>query len=218
MFGLSERDLASRILGCGDGPASFNAEAIANGHSVISGDPIYAFSTEEIRQRAEDSYETVMSQLRHHQEGFMWNYFHDPDHLGQARLAAMRLFLDDFENGKRQGRYVTASLPSLPFEDRQFDAALCSHLLFLYSDQLSLEFHKKSIVELLRVAAEVRIFPLLTLERRTSPLVEPLLSYLAENGWWTEICSVSYEFQQGGNQMLRIGKADQARRCAASTE
>ncbi len=40
MFALSERDLVGRILGCGDGPASFNAEATAEGHSVISCDPI----------------------------------------------------------------------------------------------------------------------------------------------------------------------------------
>jgi hypothetical protein len=204
MFGLSERDLATSILGCGDGPASFNAEATALGYSVISCDPIYEFSTDEIRQRAEDSYQTVMSQLRLQEEGFVWNYFHDPDHLGQARLAAMRLFLDDFEKGKTEGRYVTASLPSLPFDGCQFDLALCSHLLFLYSDQLSLEFHKAAIVELLRVAADVRIFPLLTLERKPSQHVEPLVSYLAENRWKSQIRSVPYEFQRSGNQMLKV--------------
>jgi len=63
MFGMSERDLAGRVQGCGDGPASFNAEATALGHAVISCDPIYGFSTDEIRQREEDSYETVISQV-----------------------------------------------------------------------------------------------------------------------------------------------------------
>ena len=51
MFGLSESDLAGRILGCGDGPASFNSEATAEGFSVTSCDPIYAFSAEEISRR-----------------------------------------------------------------------------------------------------------------------------------------------------------------------
>ena len=36
MFALSSEDLRSRILGCADGPASFNAEATAAGFSVIS--------------------------------------------------------------------------------------------------------------------------------------------------------------------------------------
>jgi hypothetical protein len=208
MFGLTQTDLAGRILGCGDGPASFNAEANSKGHSVISCDPIYAFSTEAIRKRADETCDTVMSQVRMSPEGFVWTYFQNPDHLGQARLAAMRLFLEDLEKGKTDRRYVTASLPSLPFEDGQFDLALCSHLLFLYSDLLSLEFHKESIIDLLRVAAEVRVFPLLTLERKPSPHVEPLVTCLAERGWKSEICSVPYEFQRGGNQMLRVRKND----------
>ena len=159
-----------------------------------------------------------MSQVRLNPEGFVWKYFRNTDQLGQARLTAMRTFLADFERGKPEGRYVTASLPSLPFGAGQFDIALCSHLLFLYTDQLSLEFHRASIEELLRVAAEVRIFPLLTLERTRSPHIEPLLSYLATQGWSTDICSAAYEFQRGGNRMLRIGSADHAPRFAASTE
>ena len=218
MFGLSESDLAGRILGCGDGPASFNSEATTKGLSVTSCDPIYTFSTEEIRRRVEDCYEDVISQVRLNPEGFVWDYFHDPDHLGQARLTAMRAFLSDFETGKCEDRYVTASLPSLPFMDGQFDLALCSHLLFLYSDKLSLEFHRASIEELLRVAAEVRIFPLVTLELKPSPHIEPMMTYLAEKGWRTEICSVAYEFLRGGHQMLRIGRIDHRPRFAASTQ
>src|SRR6478672_7509755 len=119
MFGLSQRDLAGRVLGCGDGPASFNSEATAKCFSVTSCDPIYAFSAEEIRQRVEDCYEVVISQVRLNPEGIKWEFFHDPDHLGQARLTAMRAFLSDFEKGKSEARYVAASLPSLPFTDGQ---------------------------------------------------------------------------------------------------
>ena len=41
MFGLTEVDLKSRILGCGDGPAGFNTELTRRGGHVISIDPIY---------------------------------------------------------------------------------------------------------------------------------------------------------------------------------
>jgi hypothetical protein len=73
-------------------------------------------------------------------------------------------------------------------------------------------------VELLRVAAEVRIVPLLTLERRPSQHVEPLVTYLEEKGFRTANCAVPYEFQKGGNQMLRIRKDDHPPLFAASTE
>ncbi len=38
MFALTDSDLEKRILGCADGPASFNAELTANGGSVVSCD------------------------------------------------------------------------------------------------------------------------------------------------------------------------------------
>lgn len=49
MFNLSEIDLNKKILGCGDGLASFNAEMTELGYSVVSIDPIYEFSGNKIR-------------------------------------------------------------------------------------------------------------------------------------------------------------------------
>lgn len=63
MFDLSERDLNSKILGCGDGPASFNAEMTKLGHSVLSIDPIYQFSAEQIEKRVRATYEPVISHI-----------------------------------------------------------------------------------------------------------------------------------------------------------
>ena len=51
-------------------------------------------------------------------------------------------------------------MPDLPFDDGAFDLALSSHLLFLYSEQFDLGFHVRALEEMLRVAAEVRVFPL----------------------------------------------------------
>jgi len=206
MFALSDEDLAGRILGCGDGPASFNAEATARDHAVVSCDPIYAFSVREIEQRVNDCYNNVITQVRHNLDEFVWDYFRDPDHLGQCRLAAMRRFLADFDRGKAEGRYGTASLPSLPFVDGQFDLALVSHLLFLYSEQLNFAFHLAAIDDLLRVAREVRVFPLLTLDRKLSPHVELVRTRFAKVGFRTEIKPVPYEFQRGGHEMLRISR------------
>ena len=70
-------------------------------------------------------------------------------------MQAMELFLADYDRGKAEGRYVTAELPLLPFEDCSFDLAVCSHFLFWYSQQLGEAFHHTSIKELCRVAKEV---------------------------------------------------------------
>ena len=104
MFALTAGDLAGPVLGCGDGPASFNAEATALGHRAVSCDPLYAFSGIEIERRVGESYDTVISLVKKNRDGFVWEHFGDPDHLGQCRLAAMRRFLADFEKGKRDGK------------------------------------------------------------------------------------------------------------------
>lgn len=204
MFDLSDVDLNKKILGCGDGPASFNAEMTQLGYSVVSIDPVYQFSTAQIEQRVRETYEPVISQVRQNPQRYIWKYFADPDRLGQARLAAMTQFLADYDAGKIAGRYLDRSLPNLELPAAKFDLCVCSHLLFLYSEQLSLDFHLASIYELLKVAAQVRIFPLLSLDCQPSPYLEPVLQSLVQNGFNPQIQTVPYEFQQGGNQMLQI--------------
>jgi hypothetical protein len=194
IFRLAESDLAGLILGCADGPASFNAEATAFGHRVISCDPTYAYSDIEFERRAEACYEVVISQVKENIEKYIWGYFRDPNHLGQCRLAAMRNFLADFDVGKQAGRYVTASLPELPFEDGQFSLALVSHFLFLYSNQFDRDFHVAAFEELLRVAGEVRVFPLFGLDRHRSPHVGPILNHLERAGFEAEVVPVEFEF------------------------
>jgi hypothetical protein len=208
MFALTDCDLGRGILGCGDGPASFNAEATALGHRVVSCDPIFAFSASEIERRVKECYEVVISQVKRNPEGFVWDHFRDPDHLGECRLAAMRRFLADFDKGRKALRYIAVSLPRLPFAAGLFSLALVSHFLFLYSEQFDLDFHVAAFEELLRVADEVRVFPLLNLDRRWSPHVGPVREHLERAGFEVEILAVGYEFQKAedraGNRMMRV--------------
>jgi SAM-dependent methyltransferase len=204
MFSLSETDLNAKILGCGDGPASFNAEMTELGHSVVSIDPVYQFSAEQIEQRVRATYESIIAQVKQNPNNYIWKNFQDADELGKARLKAMEKFLLDYEPGKVAGRYLFQSSPTLEFVDNQFDLCLCSHLLFLYSEQLSLDFHIDSIHELLRIAPEVRIFPLLKLDGEPSSYLELVVEDLSNKGCSVQIQSVDYEFQKGGNQMLKI--------------
>ncbi len=204
MFDLSDDDLKQRILGCGDGPAAFNAELTRRGGRVISIDPVYAFDCEQISSRIAETYDTVLSQLNQNREDYVWTSITSVEELGRIRMAAMGSFLADYEAGTDEGRYIEGELPTLPFENESFELALSSHFLFLYSAHLSTDFHLQALQEMLRVAREVRVFPLLALDGKSSPYMEEILKYLHENGFDTEIRCVSYEFQQGGNEMLVI--------------
>ncbi len=209
MFGLTEADLHKRILGCGDGPASFNAEATAQGYSVVSADPLYALSAEQIGERVEATWQDILEQMRGNMDMFVWKAFKNLDELGQSRLSAMRQFIADLEQGKREGRYIEASLPHLPFEDSSFDLALCSNFLFLYSEHLDTSFHIAALQEMCRVAKEVRVFPLHDLANVESIHVEPVIAALQSAGLVAERVHVDYEFRHGSNRMLSVRLPDE---------
>jgi ubiquinone/menaquinone biosynthesis C-methylase UbiE len=121
-------------------------------------------------------------------------------------MTAMRTFLADYERGKREGRYANARLPSLPFPDKTFDLALCSHLFFLHSDHLTLALRRAAIAEMCRVAKKVRVFPLRDLGCKESVHLEPIVSGLQETGYEARFVKVDYEFQKGANMFLSIHK------------
>ncbi len=206
MFSLSDLDLNLYILGCADGPSSFNHGLTKRGGKIISVDPLYQYTKEQIAQRIKDTHNDVVEQTRKNEHEFVWTTIHSIEELSRIRMSAMREFLEDYEVGLREGRYVDESLPFFSFTDKQFQLALCSHFLFLYSDQLNLDFHINSIGEMCRVAHEVRIFPLLKLGAEPSPHLEPVIKSAEVMGYKTEIIRVKYEFQRGGNNMMKISK------------
>ncbi|MCC6915906.1 class I SAM-dependent methyltransferase [Nitrosomonas sp.] len=207
MFALTGKDLSVRILSCGDGPAAFNATLTKRGGSVVSVDPVYAFDAAQIQHRIAETCEIVMAQMHKNKNDYIWEDIPSVEALGKIRISAMEDFLADFANGKREGRYVTGELPFLPFENGQFDIALSSHFMFLYSAHLPVEFHIQAIREMLRVAREVRIFPLLTLDGALSPHFPAVNEYFSTHGFSVNSLHVRYEFQRGGNQMLVIRSA-----------
>jgi len=215
MFALSDRDLGLRILDCGGGPASFNAEGTRGGRCIVSCDPIYRFTASQIETRNAATYAAIIDQTRHNASEFVWTSMRSVDELGAVRMAAMRKFLDDYPAGLVEGRYRNGELPTLPFADRSFDLAVSSHLLFLYTEQFDESFHCSSIAEMGRVADEVRIFPLLALGSVPSFHVDPVAADMRRRGFAVSIENVPYEFQKGGNQMMRIRRSDAAGESAA---
>jgi hypothetical protein len=204
MFALSDDDRTRTILGCGDGPASFNAEATQRGYRVVSCDPLYRFDAQTIQSRVEGTYIRIMDEVQRNAGDFVWEVIPSPEGLGALRMRVMERFLSDYESGKMQGRYVDAELPLLPFGTASFDLAICSHFLFLYATQLTYDFHLAALDELCRVAGEVRVFPLVALSGMPSPYVEPARVHLTTRGFEVSIEKVAYEFRRGADHMMRI--------------
>lgn len=193
-----------RLLDCGGGPSSFTVEMTRLGVRAVAADPLYRFTAEEIAGRVAEARRVMVEGLRAAHDRFVWRDYGSPEALEALRLATMRDFLEDYPEGLAAGRYVAAALPALPFADQAFDLVLSSHFLFLYDAQLGGDFHLAAIREMLRLGHELRIFPLLDLDGQASTLVPAAISRLEAEGFTALVQPVPYEFQKGGNEMLRV--------------
>ena len=213
--------ISLRALGVGQGDevitTPFSFFATAESISMVGANPVFvdierdSFNLDpaQIRDRIAATYDVILEQLRLNYDDYVWQVIPSVEALGKTRMAAMKVFLADYEQGKAAGRYVAESLPKLPFEGDRFDLALVSHFLFLYDMHLSEAFHWQALQELLRVAKEVRVFPLLSLDCHPSPYLATIQKRLTQAGYDWELQTVSYEFQRGGNQMMVIQRNSQ---------
>lgn len=205
MFQLEDKDMCKRIASFGDGPASFNCEASQLGYRVTSFDPVYQFPKEALQKRIDEVRITVLEQMRENMENYVWKRFRTVEELENTRMSAMKLFLSDYEMGKKEKRYICHALPDkLPFADDSFDIGLSSHFLLMYT-VLGYDFHIQAITEMLRVCREVRIFPIVDLDAEKTPMTEAVIEYFRKR-YPVEIRRTEYEFQKGDNKMLIIRK------------
>lgn len=209
MFDLDLLELRGKdLLDCPTGAASFVAEARKFGIRAVGCDPLYDCDSNELRTLGEQDICYVLNQIARSSSQFCWTFYRNVAEARAARTIALRGFLADFHRGGAEGRYVAASLPTLPFADNSFDIVLSGNFLFTYSNLLGYDFILASIRELVRVSRqEVRIMPLLPAENdsgRPYARLDEMLDELRRDGVQAEICQVPFEFKFGTNQMLRL--------------
>ena len=122
--------------------------------------------------------------------------------LASARLA--RQACDKFSTPDHP-RYVAGALPDLPLASDSADLVLCSHLLFTYADRLDMADHVDAIVEMARVAPEVRIYPLVDHAGNPLPeLVRSVIARLKKSRLTCEIEPVIQPFQLAATTRLVV--------------
>jgi ubiquinone/menaquinone biosynthesis C-methylase UbiE len=204
---LADAPSSARILDCGGGPASFTAEWSRQGRFVVAADPVYRQSGDEIAADFEPTAARMLEGTRKARDRFIWDHYKSPEDVVETRRHTLKRFLADFQHPRRASRYVAARLPKLPFPNDSFDLVLCSHLLFLYSEELGLDLHITSLREMLRVGREVRVFPLLDMEGRRSAHLGACMREL-EAVARVELVPVPFEFRRGDSSMFRLTKRE----------
>lgn len=92
----------------------------------------------------------------------------------------------------------------LLYPDFAFDYALSAHFLFGGLKGQTVDLHLQVIHELARVAKEVRIFPLIDQQGKTSEFLGPVLLQLQKEGYGVEVRDVDCHAQHAENAMLRV--------------
>ena len=198
MFNLTPSDLDKSIIDVGGGPAGFVAGQHARGARAVAVDPIFAYELREIQAAFERNIDVALDQINEREHSMA--YFGSLPNLRLCRKQAFAAFAHHF----CPEWYQQGALPRLDFADSSFDLALCSHLLFLYTDHFHWDDHLASIWEMLRIAAEVRIFPIYALNGELSRYYQPTLDALHERGYQSETVTAKYVLWHNSDQMLRI--------------
>ena len=200
-FGLTADDLAGAVLDCSAGASGFAAVANARGGRVTAVDPAYGQPAEQLLAEVAASLARGAAMVTGNDDRFTWSWYGSRARREVLRRDALAAFTTDLR--ERPRTYVAAALPDLPFADEAFDLALCSHLLFTWSDVFDEEWHERALIELLRVAREVRVFPMV-LQATGEPVyfLPRLLDRLRDRGHRVDVAPVAYEFQRGADQML----------------
>ena len=191
------------ILDVAAGVGSFCAEAHALGLDVTAFDPIYDWAPEEIERRCGPDLDHVVDAIRD-LKVYRWEFYKTPENLRSLREAAYRTFLADYRSG-RGSRYIAGLLPTLPFRDGQFDLTLASYFLLVYENQFDYEFHRRSVLELMRVTrGEARLYPIVNFEARRCSYLDRFKSDPSMHRLRFEEVRTDFEFLAGSNYYLRI--------------
>lgn len=220
MFAIPEDVTNLSILDCPSGPAAFVAEMSKRGAKIKGVDPKYAIRDVNTLR---DIGEKDILQIREKFTDPSWttdvpSSFNLDDFLLEKNRA-LSTFCEDYDSGLKEGRYVCASLPNLPFENGSFDLVLSSYLLFAYasaseggvtsisSGQVAFDLakHIASIEELARVCKkQLQFFPIHNFQDRSSnhPYLEATIARLEELGFACEVQSSSHVADTDKNKRL----------------
>jgi len=197
-----DRLRGKRVLDVAGGVSSFCAEANKLGITVISFDTIYSLPPEKIMERSDPDLESVYQAIGR-VPTYRWGYYQNPKYMRELRKRASTIFLEDYNTHPE--RYVAGELPRLSFANGEFDLTLVSYFLFAYQYRLGYEFHRDSILEIMRVTrGEARIYPTVTFEAHPSEYIPMLRSDPALQDFAFAEIKTDFEFLVNSNSFLSV--------------
>ena len=206
MFDLDYGMLRGRVLDCPGGASSFAAESAGLGYDVTACDILYGIGHGRLIEKASADTAYALEQAYKVRDLFDWGSYGSAAEHAAERFHALKLFSEDFQGGGAGRRYVAGELPFLPFRAGSFSLALSSHFMFLYADRMDFGFHLDCLKDLLRVALQVRVYPLAGMDGREYPKLDGLIEALRADGAHARVRHTPFRFMQGADRMLILSR------------
>jgi hypothetical protein len=199
------------ILDAPGGPASFSKEARQFDIRACAVDPQYQHDPDTLQELAQKDIDYVISKIEKTANQRQWSYYQSLEQLKERQVNILHDFIEDYRRDwPLRSHYLDASLPHLPFDDCTFDLALSGHFLFSFYTHFPTNLIIDSLLELSRVAREVRVFPLRSNEQDRTALfvdLEIIITTLKKQNIDVEIQQSGFEFQVGANQLMILKHA-----------
>ena len=204
MFDVTKESLVGqKVLDVAAGVSSFCAIGNAVGLNITAIDPAYYFMADEIETKAEEDLETVLTKLAFNKSHYNWDFYHDIEGVRISRFKAYQTFLKDYQSNP--SNYIPGEVSKLPFEDKEFDTTLVSHLMFLYDHLFTEEEQIATFRELIRVTRnEIIIFPTKNLSGQNSKWVDLIIKNTEFLEHTFRLEKAQFEFQKGNSLRLRV--------------
>ena len=191
MYAIEESDLVGkRTLDCPGGPDALVAEGLKRGLDLHAVDPQYSDEPDVLEARGHQEITDAMKAWQEDPD-HNWDQ-NEADEYERLKLEALDAFILSYRDNR--DRFLPGALPNIPYQDDAFDLILSGHFLFAYAsldhgglmsiDSLDLDFHIRSVREMVRVAPEVRLYPTYALSgpSRRQEYVEPIMEAMQADG------------------------------------
>ncbi len=190
IFDLTNQDLQKKLLDFPAGVSSVNAELNALGLTMVSADPLYSLNQTQMQRFAQDNLKKNIAETQ------------DPILIANWKRST-ELFLDDYEKGQQQGRYIAMPLPPFSQSHSPYELLLCMDLLF--SQSFSKPYETTELMnDLAKLAAEVRIYPLPEDKSSVNCALGPIMLEFQQRNFGVEVKAIEWPNEGAYSAMLRI--------------
>ncbi|MEJ9371850.1 hypothetical protein, partial [Schinkia azotoformans] len=170
---------------------------------------LYTLTSEEVYDLGKKEIKIASQKLSQNENLFIWDNYKSLKHHDEIRERSLNQFIESYREDNNKEKYISATLPFLPFDNDTFSLVFCNHFLFLYREQFDYKFHLDAINEMIRITQKggsILIYPLVDFKDGIYLHLNKLIDDISEIGINIKINKTEFRFLPSATNFLTIEK------------